>query len=293
MKTEKNIFVAFILNSFFSIFEFIGGIITNSVAITSDAIHDLGDSLSIGISYILEKKSNKKPDENYSYGYIRYSIIGSIITTTILLVGSIIVIFNSIKRIINPVVINYNGMIIIAIFGFIINFLAAYFTKDGNSLNQRSVNLHMLEDVLGWIVVLIGSIVMKFTDISLLDPILSIVVALFIFISAINNLKEVLDLFLEKVPKEISIEKVKEEILKLEKVYDVHHVHIRSIDGVNNYATMHVVTDRNSLDVKNKIRKILSHIGIKHVTIELETKDEKCLEHECNINNNKVIKHHH
>ena len=116
MKTEKNILIAFLLNISFSILEFIGGVFSNSVAIMSDAIHDLGDATSIGVSYFLERKSKKGPDEKYTYGYIRYSVMGSLITTVILLVGSLIVIFNSIKRIINPVEVNYNGMLIFAIF---------------------------------------------------------------------------------------------------------------------------------------------------------------------------------
>ena len=147
-KTDKNILIAFILNLTFSIIEFVGGTFTGSVAIISDSIHDLGDALSIGISYFLERKSKKKPDEKHTYGYIRYSVLGSTITTVILLTGSILVIYNAILRIINPVEINYNGMIIFAVFGVIINFIAAYFTKEGDSLNQKSVNLHMLEDVL-------------------------------------------------------------------------------------------------------------------------------------------------
>ena len=174
MKTEKNILVAFLLNLLFSIIELIGGIITNSVAIISDSIHDMGDAISVGISYFLEVKSNKKPDNNYTYGYIRYSVLGSVITTLILLMGSIFVIYNAIVRIFNPVEINYNGMIIFAILGVVINFFAAYFTKEGYSLNQKAVNLHMLEDVLGWAVVLIGAIVMKFTNIIIIDSILSI-----------------------------------------------------------------------------------------------------------------------
>ncbi len=153
MKSEKNILVAFLLNISFSLFELIGGLLTNSVAILSDSVHDLGDALSIGISYFLEKISKKKPDNNHTYGYKKYSIIGSVITTTILLVGSSFVIFELVKRIINPQEVNYNGMILFALFGVIINFVASYVTKDGESLNQKAVNLHMLEDVLGWIVV--------------------------------------------------------------------------------------------------------------------------------------------
>lgn len=137
MKTDKNILIAFILNLGFSIFEFIGGTITNSISIVSDSIHDIGDSLSIGISYFLEKKSKKKPNNKYTYGYVRYSVIGSLITTTILIAGSILVVMGSIKRIMNPVDINYNGMISFAVIGALVNSLAAYFTHSGDSLNQR------------------------------------------------------------------------------------------------------------------------------------------------------------
>ena len=189
MKTEKNILVAFILNITFSILEFVGGIFTGSIAIVSDAVHDMIDAISILISFVLEKISKKKANDNYTYGYIRYSVLGALITTVMLICGSVFVIYESVKRIINPVTINYNGMIVFAIFGVIINFLAAYFTREGDSLNQKSVNLHMLEDVLGWIVVLIGSILMKFTNISLIDSIMSILVALFILYGSIGNMK--------------------------------------------------------------------------------------------------------
>lgn len=293
MKSDKNILIAFILNLLFSIIEFIGGTITNSVAIISDSIHDIGDSLSIGLSYILEKKSKKKPDEKYTYGYIRYSVIGSLITTIILLVGSILVIYNAIIRIINPVDINYNGMIIFAIFGTIINFLAAFFTRNGNSLNQKSVNLHMIEDVLGWIVVLIGSIIMYFTDILIIDPILSILVALFILVNVFNNFKTILDLFLEKTPNNINISEIKNHLLKIDGIHDVHHIHIWSIDGYNNYATMHIVTNENGKKIKEVVKKELIEYGIKHITIELEEKCEQCSESICEIDNNHLNIHHH
>ena len=208
LKTEKNILIAFILNIVFSLFELIGGIFTGSVAILSDSIHDFADALSIGISFALEKKSKKKPDNKYTYGYIRYSVIGSIITTIILFTGSIFVIYESINRLYNPVEINYNGMILIAFFGVVINTFAAFCTKDGDSLNQRSVNLHMLEDVLGWVVVLIGSLLMKITDITYIDPILSILVAFYILIHTVKNLKIILDIFLEKTPINIDINEV-------------------------------------------------------------------------------------
>ena len=294
MKTEKNILFAFILNLSFSFFEFFGGIFTNSVAILSDSIHDMGDALSIGISYLLEKKSKKKPDKNYTYGYIRYSVLGGLITTVILLVGSILVIYNAIGRIINPVEVNYKGMIIFAIFGFIMNFLAAFLTREGDSINQKSVNLHMLEDVLGWVIVLIGALIMNFTDIRIIDPIMSIGVALFILINTLKNLKQITDLFLEKTPKEIDIDHLKKHLQEIDGVDDIHHIHVWSIDGYNNYATMHIVTKSDNIKkIKQEIREELEEHGICHAI--LETEDEACEDIEChpNLHHHEGNYHHH
>ena len=280
------------LNISFSIFEIFGGIITGSVAIISDSIHDLGDALSIGISYFLEKKSKKKADNEYTYGYIRYSVLGGVITTVILLVGSILVIIGSIKRLFNPVEINYNGMLVFAIIGVVLNFLAAYVTKEGDSINQKSVNLHMLEDVLGWIVVLIGSIVMHFTNINVLDSIMSIGVVIFILIHSLKNLKKVLDLFLEKTPENINIENLKKHLLEIKEVIDIHHIHVWSIDGYRNYATMHIVTkSKNIKEIKDKIREELKEHNICHSI--LETEDEVCDDKECNVEILKEQHHHH
>lgn len=292
MKTEKNILFAFILNLVFSIFEFFGGIFTNSVAILSDSIHDMGDAVSIGVSFFLEKKSKKKPDNNYTYGYIRYSVLGGLITTVILLAGSILVIYNAMGRIINPVEVNYKGMIIFAIIGVVMNFIATYLTREGDSINQKSVNLHMLEDVLGWVVVLIGAIIMNFTDIRIIDPIMSIGVALFILINTLKSLKQILDLFLEKTPQNINIGHLKKHLQEIDGVNDIHHIHIWSIDGYNNYATMHIVTKSNNIKkIKEEIRKKLAEYGICHAI--LETEDEACEDIECNPNLHIEEGHHH
>ena len=292
MKTEKNILIAFLLNISFSIFEFLGGLFTNSVAILSDSIHDLGDAIAIGISYFLERKSKKKANNKYTYGYIRYSVLGGIITTIILLVGSILVIIGAIKRLFNPVPINYNGMIIFAIVGIALNLTATFITKNGNSLNQKAVNLHMLEDVLGWIIVLIGAIIMRFTDINILDSIMSIGVSLFILINTFNNLKKALDLFLEKTPDDIDINELRTHLLKIKGIDDIHHIHVWSIDGYNNYATMHIVTKTEDLiNIKKKIRKELEEFNICHSI--LETEDEACDDRVCNISFSNSKHHHH
>ena len=293
MKSERNILIAFLLNLFFSVFEFAGGILTGSVAIISDAVHDIGDAASIGVSYFLEKKSKRQPDEIYTYGYARYSVIGSVITTVILLVGSAAVIYNAIARIISPVQIDYGGMIIFAVVGVCVNFGAAFFTRHGESLNQRAVNLHMLEDVLGWVVVLIGAVVMRFTDLLIIDPLMSVGVAVFILVNAVSNLRSAVELFLEKAPVGISVSELCEHVLKTEGVISVHHVHVWSMDGYNNYATLHIVTDSDPHRIKDAVRHELLEHGIGHVTLELESPGEHCHSQSCRVEHAHCAHHHH
>ena len=292
--TEKNILVAFLLNFLFSAIEIVGGLLTNSMAILSDAVHDFGDAFSIGVSYFLEKKSKKKPDENYTYGYLRYSVLGAFITTTILIVGSIVVLVGAISRIIHPEPLHYEGMILLSILGIIINFIAAYSTREGDSLNQKAVNLHMLEDVLGWVVVFVGSILMKFTDITYIDSIMSIGIAFYLLKHAFDNLKNILNLFLDKVPNDIHVEEIKKEILEIPKVKDVHHIHVWSMDGVNHYATMHIVVPtKNDFEVKSLIKEKLKQLGITHTTLEMELANEHCNQEECVIHPVSETHHHH
>lgn len=293
MKTDKKITVAFLLNLFFSIFEFVGGAITGSIAIVSDAIHDIGDALSIGMSLIFEKISHKKPNKKYTYGYYRFSVLGSVIQSGVLLSGSIIVIYNAISRLITPKPINYSGMIIIAIIGFLVNFIAAYFTSGEGSLNQKSINLHMLEDVLGWAIVLIGAIVMRFTNLWFLDPVLSILLAIFIAINALKNLKAVLDIFLEKTPNNIDLEEIYEHLTDIDGVESIHHLHVWSMDGYQNSATLHVVSDSDFSVVKERVKEELAEHGIIHSTVECEKTDEICHDEQCKSVSHSHSHHHH
>ena len=280
-KTERNILIAFLLNLSFSVFELFGGFFTHSVAILSDSVHDLGDALSIGLSYFLERKSTRQPDARHTYGYRRYSVLGSLITTGILLVGSALVIIGAVSRLVHPVEVNYHGMILFAVVGVALNLAAAVVTREGDSLNQKAVNLHMLEDVLGWIIVLIGSVVMNFTDLRIIDPLMSIGVSVFIAAHAFGNLGAVLDLFLEKVPEDIAVDELSARLCALEGVEDIHHLHVWSLDGESHRATLHaVITEPGA---KRRIREELKNCGIAHATIETEHPDELCAERECGV----------
>ena len=178
---------------------------------------------------------------------------------------------------------NYDGMIIFAVVGAAVNFIAAYFTHGGHSKNQKAVNLHMLEDVLGWIVVLAGSIVIKFTGFTVIDPVMSIGVGVFILINAFKSLKEIADIFLEKTPENVNIAEITKHIENIEGIKDVHHIHVRTIDGNTNFATMHLVTNEDGKDIKSKVRAELKKHGICHATLETEREDEICENRHCRI----------
>ena len=289
MKTERNILIAFLLNLGFSVFEFFGGVFTGSVAILSDAVHDFGDALGIAVSWFLECKSKRPSDETYTYGYARFSVLGSVFTCGILLVGSVGVVVSAVGRLMNPVPIHYDGMILFAVVGVAVNLTAAFVTRRGESLNQKAVNLHMLEDVLTWVVVLIGAAVMRFTDWTILDPLVSIGVATYIFVHAIGHLREAADIFLEKVPTGYAVEDIKARVESIEGVSDAHHIHVRSIDGYTHAASLHVVAE--DISVIPKVKTILNEIGIAHVTVQVER--EVCPQTACGLVECHNHGHHH
>ncbi|MBO5952530.1 MAG: cation transporter [Oscillospiraceae bacterium] len=292
MKPDRNIFVAFILNLFFSVFEFVGGTMIGSTAIVSDALHDLGDAMSIGFAFLLEKKSSRKPDDTHTLGYGRYSVLGSLVTTLVLVAGSVAVILNGIHRILNPVQIRYTGMIAFAMIGAAVNLVAALITREGDSLNQKAVNLHMLEDVLGWCVVLVGAVIMKFTDLTVLDPLMSIAVALFVLVHALKNLTRVLDLFLGKTPRGVSVEALRTHLREIEGVLGVGKVQMWSMDGNSCCAAVQVKVLGDNRRIRENIRQELLEHGIGSVTVEVFGEDEPYPE-EPELQTNKHHRHHH
>ncbi len=291
MKSDKRILWACVLNFGFSLFELAGSFFTGSTAVFTDSLHDFGDGLALIISYFFETKGKKSPDKIYTYGYMRYSLLGGIISSLFLIAGSFFAIYKGIYRIFVPIEINYEGIILLSFIGLVVNFAAVYFTHGGSSLNQKAVNLHMLEDVAGWATVLIGALLMKFTDISQIDPVMSILIAIFILINAGKNIKAALDIFLEKVPKGLDATKLENSLLSVKGVEDVHHIHIHSLDGVNNVATVHVVISDGF--EKEAIRNVFADYNIFHVTIETENGEEVCKSCECQILKSEAETHCH
>ncbi|KAA3615651.1 MAG: cation transporter [Calditrichaeota bacterium] len=282
----ENIRTAFFLNLFFTLIEIIGGIFTNSVAILSDALHDLGDSISLGLSWYFQKLSQKKRDQQFTFGYRRFSIFGAIINSIILVIGSIIIIWESFPRLFNPQQPNAEGMILLSIFGIIVNGAAVLKLKKGSSLNEKVVSLHLMEDVLGWVAVLIASIVMTFYSIPILDPMLSLLIAAYILFNVYKNLKNALKIILQASPSDIDVASIEKKISGFKEIDNVHDIHLWTMDGEYNVLTIHVALHENKdldqmAELKTKIRDELNDKHIQHITIEFESKDEHCVHLDC------------
>lgn len=272
---------AFFLNVVFTIIEFIGGWLTNSTAIMADAVHDLGDSLSIGTAWGLNKLSDKGANRTFSYGYKRFSLLGALINGVVLTIGSVWILFEAIPRLAEPVMPEVEGMLLLSIFGMAVNGFAAYKLSEGSSLNERVLNWHLLEDVLGWVAVFIVSIVLMFKPWPILDPVLSIGFTLFILVNVVRNLKQTLMLFLQATPDKEQLEHIRIDLLKNKHVCDLHHFHIWSLDGERDVMTVHLVlvgevSIENVQALKTDVQHSLKKYNFEHTTVEFEFVDEQC-----------------
>ena len=278
---HSNIKVAFILNVTFTIIEIFSGILFNSMAILSDALHDLGDSFSLGLAWWMQEFSEKESNELYSYGYRRYSLLSALINALVLVAGSVIIIYNAIPRIFSPEQTNAQGMIGIAILGIIVNGIAVIKSRGGKALNEQVISWHLLEDVFGWIAVFIVGIIMYFQEWYILDPLVSVFITVFILYNILKKLKDTVLVFLQTVPKEIDLDKIINSFLAIEQVVDSHHTHIWSLDSEYHVLTTHLVVDKNTtleeyLKIKSKVKESCKQFNIEHLTIQIDYEDESC-----------------
>jgi cobalt-zinc-cadmium efflux system protein len=275
---------AFSLNLSFAIIELIGGFLVNSVAILSDAVHDFGDAMVLGTAWWLEKKSQQKGDQNYSYGYRRLSVLAALITGIVLLAGAVIILTQTLPRLWNPVMPHIEGMLGLAVLGVGVNGAAAFRLSKGTSLNEKMITWHLLEDLLGWIVVLIGAVVMWFYPEPLIDAALALVLTFWVVWNVFKNLRSTVRVFLQRTPEGLTTTEIVTEISKVAGVAEVHHLHLWSIDGEHHILTAHVKLDDSatipsSEVLKNEIKALLKKkYHIIEATLELEWPNEHCLD---------------
>ena len=273
---EKRVRLAAILNTAFTVLELFGGIWTNSLAILSDALHDFGDSIALLVSWLFERAAHRQPDSSRTFGYQRLSLFSALFSASILIGGSIVIIVQAIPRFFNPELVNAFGMIGISVIGITFNGTGFFLLKKGESLNEKILSWHLLEDVLGWVGILVGGVVIYLWKIYLLDPILTIALTAFILYNVTKNLKESINILMQGVPKHINLEIVKQDILSIKGVIGLHDIHIWSLEGETDVFTAHVVLDdetrRSTEPTKQTIKETLQKHHIEHSTIELESK---------------------
>lgn len=277
-----NIAVAFWLNFCFSIIELIGGLMTNSVAILADAMHDLGDSMAIAFAWVAAKISGKAPNQRYSYGYRRWSLLSALVNSLILVVGSLWILIEAVPRLWEPVLPHAPGMMALAVLGVVVNGAAVLKLRLGKTQNEQVLTWHLLEDVFGWVAVLLGSLLIYLTGWAVVDPLLSIGFTLFILLNVWRNLRRTFGLFLQISPDPAMTQELEDKLKALSFVSDVHHLHLWSLDGEKHVLTAHLVltdAEHQLPDYKLEIRQLLAPYQLQHTTIEFEFASEACRDH--------------
>jgi cobalt-zinc-cadmium efflux system protein len=282
----KNLKIALALNFGFSLVEIAGGIWTGSVAAMADAVHDFGDAMAIALALVLEKLAGRRGNARWSYGYRRLSLLSALVTAALLLVASAFIVAQAIPRLFQPQQPKVGGMIAMALLGIAVNGFAALKLLRGKTMNERVVSWHLLEDVFGWVTVLVGALVMSLVDAPIIDPILSIIFSLFIVWNVLRTMRETAGLFLQASPQGVDMKALRSRLAVLPGVVSTHDAHLWSLDGESHVLTLHVVvrdgtTVAAMAALKAKIRDVAAELGRVHVTVEIESETEACPDVAC------------
>lgn len=278
--------LAFVLNLAFTLIELVGAWLTNSVAVFSDALHDLGDTLALGFAWAMQRIAGRAPDARFSYGYRRFSVLAALVTGMVLLTGSVLIVISAGARLLDPQPIHAPGVLALAVLGVAVNGFAAWRTRAGQSLNERMVTLHLLEDVLGWAALLVMAGVVAVTDWYWLDPVVSLGIAALILWNVVRNLRQTLLVFLQASPRPDHLAVLERELGGLAGVRGVHDTHLWSMDGVYQVLSTHLVvaahaSGQDMTDVKSAARGVLARHAVDHATVEVEREGERCELRDC------------
>ena len=281
MKAKYTVWIAFFLNLSYAIVEFIAGGIFGSSAVLADSVHDLGDAIAIGISALLETISNREEDRHYTLGYKRFSLLGALVTAVILITGSILVILENITKLFNPQPVNDEGILWLGVIAVSINVLASLVVRKGKTKNESILSLHFLEDTLGWLAVILMAIILRFTDWYILDPLLSLVISIFILSKAIPRFWSALKIFLDAVPEGVETSDLEKDLEALPNVKSINQLSIWSMDGLENNAIVHIcIKDwEQMMETKEVVRQCLEERGVQNITIEVDSSQSNHAQH--------------
>ena len=272
---EARILTAFLLNLVFTFVEIVGSVLTGSVTILSDAIHDFGDCIALGMAWRMEKLSKRPANERYQFGYRRFSVVAGLINNMILLMGGVILIVTSVQRFFDPRPINGKGMLIFAVFGIIINGIAMLLTARGKSINEKTISMHMLEDVLTWVAVLVVGAVMCFYNLPVLDSVLSIGMTLVIFVGVLRNLRKIFGIITLRSPLDLwEYRKLQDVLTKQNTVGVLEDLRVYSLDGEDKNAEVCLVLyeevpAEDFLHLERQTRNCCEEFGITRVLVQI------------------------
>ena len=294
MKTKHAVWLAFFLNLSYAIVEFIAGGVFGSSAVLADSVHDMGDAIAIGVSAFLETISNREEDSHYTLGYKRFSLLGAMVTAVILMTGSVLVILGNITKLFHPQAVNDEGILWLGIIAISVNVIASLVVRKGKTKNESILSLHFLEDTLGWVAVILMAIVLRFTDWYILDPLLSLVISIFILSKAIPRFWSTLKIFLDAVPEGVDIKQVKSDLEQLDHVASINQLNLWTMDGLEKNAIVHVcLKEIEQMELcKESIRSKLKDCGFQNITIEIDADLASHQTHKRNMEELEAVQNH-
>ena len=272
-KAGKNLAFVFFMNLAFNIIVIVGGLATNSMAILADCIHDMSDTISIAVAWILEKVSQKDSSDSYSYGYQRFSILGAVITSVFVIFMAFVILSEAIPRLFSPEGVDAGGMLLVAIVGLIFKSISVWKLHGGETFNEKAILFHQLGDVFEWITILVLSIILIFWDgAPYLDPFISIGIAIWLIFNLGRTLYKSIQVLLQKTPDYFDVGEFRTSILAIDGINGIDDFHIWSLDGIDSVMTLKIDIDNdyNQEEIKQKIYSISNKYHVIDITIEFD-----------------------
>ena len=277
-KSKKTLYVTLFLTLFFALMELFGGLFSNSLSLVGDSFHMFSDVLALGASMVAIYFEAKKPTEKFTYGFLRLEVVVAFLNGIVLMLISVGMIYESVIRFFNPREIDFGSMFFIALVGLIFNIVITWIlfssTKKENNINIKSAMLHFLGDLLNSVGVVISSIIIYFTNFIYIDIIMSVVISVIIFTGGYKISKEAFFILMEAVPSEVDLNMLRNELLNIDGIKNIHELHVWKNDNEEISFTAHILLDNyekhNNYRIINEIKEKLAVYDIFHMTVQIE-----------------------